>query len=101
MEIYLVRQTGTQYYKIGISKQVDKRILQLQTANAVELVLVYKFETKFNYKLETALHQRYILKKVNSEWFEFSDCEIEDFPDICKKLEESFFILKKYNNPFV
>lgn len=102
MNIYLANQIGTQFFKIGITKKDPTiRVKELQIGNATELILITSFTTKHGFKLETALHNRYVLQQVNSEWFEFTDEEISLFIDVCTKLEESFDVLKKYNNPFI
>lgn len=101
MNIYLATQPGTQFYKIGISKKDPiLRIKEIQIGNAIELTLIASFVTKWDYKLEAALHARYKLNQVNSEWFELTDEEVSLFIDVCTKLEETFDVLKKYNNPF-
>lgn len=37
MFIYLIRLSENSYYKIGITKNINKRIKQLQTGNAEEI----------------------------------------------------------------
>lgn len=100
MKIYLAQQEGTNYFKIGVTrKPITERLKELQTGNANILLPIYEFKTKYDFKLETALHAHYRLKKVNLEWFELSSEEISDFLNICEKYEKIYETLK--DNPFI
>lgn len=97
--IYLARQKETSLYKIGITKNDPKlRILQLQTGNAIPLELVETFQTSHDYKMETALHAQFSLKRMEGEWFELSQEEVDSFFDICSRKEETMNFLKKNNH---
>lgn len=97
--IYLARQEGTSLYKIGITKNNPKdRILQLQTGNAIPLLLVETFETAHDFKMETALHAEFSTKRMEGEWFELSQAEVDSFFDICSRKEETMNFLKKNNH---
>jgi len=102
MNLYLINQVNTNYYKIGITnKNPEIRAKELQIGNAEELRLVVTFITAHGFKLEAAMHAYYKLKRVNSEWFELSDEEVSLFLDNCGKLEESIKFLKDAGNPFI
>ena len=97
--IYLARQQESSLYKIGITKNSPKqRIKQLQTGNAVPLVLVETFRTNHDYTMETALHAHFMLKKREGEWFELSDEDVKEFQSICEKKEVTMDFLKKNNH---
>ena len=97
--IYLARQEGTSLYKIGITKNDPKlRILQLQTGNAAPVELVESFQTSHNFKMETALHAQFSLKRREGEWFELSQEEVDTFFDICSRKEEMMDFLKNNNH---
>lgn len=64
--------------KIGFSKDPEKRLKNLQTANPVELKLLY-FE-KGNSNIESRLHKLFSKDRIQGEWFNFSD-EILEFID--------------------
>lgn len=100
MKIYLIQQEGTDFYKIGITrKEVKDRLKELQIGNGSTLQLLYEFQTKYNFKLETALHAHYRLKRMTPEWFELTVEEVKEFLNICKKYEEIYDVLK--DNPFI
>lgn len=100
-KIYLIQQENTNLYKIGITKKnIEERIKELQTGNANKLLVVTEFQTKFNYKLETALHGYFDRKRINSEWFELLNEDVTNFHTICNTFENNFKLLKEYKNPF-
>lgn len=99
--IYLINQSGTNLYKIGITKKdPKKRIKELQIGNGSTLELVKTFQTEFNFQLETALHKYFSNCQVNPEWFEFSTETLEKFEDVCKLLEGNFKYLQTSSTLF-
>lgn len=95
MFVYLLRLSENSYYKIGITKNINKRIKQLQTGNAEDIYLVESYESKYASKIEKALHNFYTHKKKINEWFELS---IEDeyyFVEKCKNIENNLIFLEK------
>ncbi|MEO6304506.1 MAG: GIY-YIG nuclease family protein [Bacteroidia bacterium] len=102
MNIYLINQVETNYYKIGITKKNPEiRLSELTIGNPQPLKLIVAFTTEHGYKLESALHAHYRLKRVNSEWFELSDEEVSLFIDECSKKEKIISFLKESGNPFI
>ncbi|MFW6219439.1 MAG: GIY-YIG nuclease family protein [bacterium] len=99
--VYLIRSQDNGYYKIGVSKNPQKRIEALQTGNSSKLKLINKFLTEYPTKIETSLHSRYSHTKKNGEWF---DLTIEDelkFIDECKKIEKNINFLVENGNIFI
>jgi hypothetical protein len=78
------------FYKIGLSKDVSKRIGSIQTSNPlpVELVAKYSSFDKNYSRLESLLHEKFKDSRVRLEWFR-KDFTKEDFIqaciDFCKK----------------
>ena len=92
--IYLLNQSDTNLYKIGITKKDPlKRIKELQVGNGNTLILIKTFQTEFNFQFEKALHKYYTQQQVNSEWFEFSKEILDKFDEVCNLLENNFKIL--------
>ena len=67
--IYVARESVSKRYKIGISKNPEKRITQLNIGNPEELDLVYKYKAKNGFKDEALLHKMLEKKSIRSEWF--------------------------------
>jgi hypothetical protein len=97
--VYFINQADTQNYKIGVtsSKTIERRKLYLQTGNASELIICYKFETKYPFRLEKMLHNHYSNTRLVGEWFVLSDEEAIDFKNICEKYSKIVEFLKKEN----
>ena len=61
--VYLIQSeiNGVFQYKIGASKNPDKRLLEIQTANPGNLEVMQKFMSQYPFILETALHNYFKL----------------------------------------
>ena len=79
--IYIIRCGKQNLFKIGISKDVDKRLKQLQTGNPHKLKCIFRIESleiKAT-KIEATIHQFFKeanKKHVLNEWFNLSDDEV-------------------------
>jgi len=98
MWIYLIEQQGTNLYKIGISKNPEERVKQLQTANGVKLDLIKQFKTEFDYKLERVLHRHFQSKKTIGEFFELNENDVKEFTSLCESRESNFKYLVENNS---
>lgn len=97
--IYLAKQSDSHLYKIGITKNKPKdRIKQLQTGNANPLILIETFVTSHDFKMETALHAHYMLKKKEGEWFDLTDEDVKNFRSLCTDKEATMDFLKLNNH---
>ena len=64
------------FYKIGYSKNVDRRIEQLSTLPPFDLELVHTIRANHMPELESALHRRFQEKHKNGEWFELAEEDV-------------------------
>jgi predicted GIY-YIG superfamily endonuclease len=94
--VYLISDANSYIYKIGISKNPEKRLKSLQTGNDKNLKIIHKVLCEHSNKVETALHNQYSFLKVNGEWFELTQDDVEKFPESCKKIDENFKIIKLF-----
>jgi len=88
-------------YKIGYTKSNKSkkdRIRNLQTGNDNKLNILYEFNTKYEFKLETALHNFLKHNNKRGEWFKLELTEVSNFIKICEQIEKNFDALK--DNPF-
>lgn len=100
MIIYLISSeiNNEILYKIGITKRnVKSRLKELKTGNAATLSIVSQFESKWAFKIETNLHQRFSSLNISGEWFRLSNNDVESFIDMCRKLHETFDFLAVNN----
>jgi len=70
-----VLQAG-EFYKIGRSRNVDNRIMQLSTIPPFELELVCAIATDDMYELEKLLHERFDNRRVRGEWFALTEEDV-------------------------
>jgi predicted GIY-YIG superfamily endonuclease len=56
-------------YKIGVAKNPERRLKQLQTGNQKKLVLEFIDYKNEPYKIEKSLHRSFHKFKTNGEWF--------------------------------
>lgn len=80
-----------EYYKIGVSKNVEKRLQQLNTQRPYEVCLIYKSSLiEDPYKVKKQLHKMFEDKRISQEWFELNISDIDDISDYVKTHIEEF-----------
>ena len=99
--IYLIQSLETGYYKIGISKNPNKRIETLQTGNSSPLKLIITYQSEFSSQIEKTLHRKYLLFQKVGEWFDLELFNEVNFINDCKKIEQNLIFLKENNNVFI
>lgn len=78
--VYLLK--CEQYYKIGIAKDVDKRIRQMQGGNPFELKLVHAFRSRDPHGDEALLHAYFRGGRIRGEWFRLDVRDVERISSI-------------------
>ena len=96
--VYLIHDIYNNTYKIGVTKDLNKRIKSLQTGNACELRLVESFETEYPYRLETMLHRSLEQYRELNEWFSLPTDIVYDFRSRCWQFNKIIMSLK--DNPY-
>lgn len=76
MFVYFIHNAGTNHYKVGKTKSLEKRIKQLQTGNEVRLVIKRHIDDT-NPEIEKYLHEYFKDKKILNEWFDITLQEID------------------------
>tara|TARA_R110000851_G_scaffold152826_1_gene294624 strand:+ start:1143 stop:1457 length:315 start_codon:yes stop_codon:yes gene_type:complete len=98
----LVENREEARYKIGITKyNGKKRIKNLSTGNSDEITVVAEFESRFNRRIETSLHNRYSTKRLKGEWFKLEKLDVYHFVYDCQALHDTFTFLEESDNPFI
>lgn len=87
--LYIVRILGSNYYKIGITTNLHKRIKDLQQPNPLLLILVWHSEYSdpaFVSAMERHIHDMYRHKRMSRpgqrEWFFLQDSEVRRIREI-------------------
>ena len=72
--LYLI-QSGKNIFKIGVAKNVEMRLKDLQSINSAKLKLVKKCYTEDPFKKENFLHNKFKDKRINNEWFHLDESD--------------------------
>lgn len=94
-KIYLLKCENEAYYKIGITKDIEKRINTLQTGNPEKIKIISTYDSPLANKIEKTLHNIYSHLKMNGEWFNFSIKEELEFQEICKTIEKNLIYIEQ------
>mgnify|MGYP001582170625 CR=1 FL=1 len=78
--IYIIK--CKEFYKIGIANNLDSRLTTLQTGNPYVLEIYFAKKHKLAIKLEKYLHNYFIEKRTNGEWFKLDDKDLEKIKKI-------------------
>lgn len=88
--LYIISQVNTNYYKVGITNNLNKRITSLQTGNPAKLYFYRYWIVSNSKEVERILHSYLAKFHIHLEWF--------DIPDIDTVVSEiELFILTKYS----
>lgn len=96
--VYLIKDPSNQTYKIGVTKDLKKRLLNLQTGNSTELQLMFYYHTPYPFKLEKLLHNKFKQYQYNNEWYELPEADVMNFQLYCMEINKIIISLK--DNPF-
>ena len=97
--VYLICDPANDRFKIGVTRKFDSnRVKKLQTGNSTELFVRYMYETKWPFRLEKFLHNKYANKRILNEWFAPDIHDVNEFFLVCKQQEDIIRALK--DNPF-
>jgi hypothetical protein len=64
------------FYKIGKTKNVDRRVGQLATLPPFDIEIIHTIKTKDMGQLELELHEKFAEKRKRGEWFELEEGDI-------------------------
>lgn len=97
--VYLICDPEANRFKIGVTREnIKERIKKLQTGNSTELFISSYYESRFPFRLEKMLHNKFKEKKELNEWFNLENKDIFNFKKICEQQEELINLL--LTNPF-
>lgn len=83
--VYIMHDTKTGAYKIGISSNPKYRESTLQSEKpSIELIWKSDSLIKNAKKLETKIHEHFSLNRIRGEWFELDSEDIETIKNFCK-----------------
>ncbi|WP_197246395.1 GIY-YIG nuclease family protein [Cytobacillus firmus] len=80
--VYLIREMEQGRIKIGKSKSIENRLKHFGIALPFRIEEVYFIATRNYDELEQVLHKKYAHKRVNGEWFDLNDKDIQEIKRI-------------------
>ena len=85
--VYLIE--GLPLYKIGRTRNLPKRLNDLQASSPAPLKVLCILQTVCMQKLEQQLHRKYKHKRIHGEWFRLSESDINEIMAHPLRIEES------------
>lgn len=98
--IYLIKSDNG-IYKIGVSSNPNLRLKQLKTGHPCNIIILVTYFSKFPYKLETSLKNRFSIYHVNGEWFNLPLEEEINFNNTCQTIDNHLQFLIENENKFL
>lgn len=74
--IYIMK--CNEFYKIGMSSDIKKRLNSIQSSNPYPVSLEFNKKTSNSLSIEKQLHEIYKHKNIRGEWFKLVDNDIKD-----------------------
>lgn len=75
-QLYIIKQSGSNFYKIGISSDIKKRFAAIQNGNTSELEIIFNETFYLCDIIEKCLHKFCEMYHIRGEWFEIPDAEL-------------------------
>lgn len=98
-KVYLIKNLTENHYKIGYTRRkVEQRLKEFKTGNSSDLDVVAVFESEWGTKIEASLHRRYKCNKIDGEWFQLSEKDVNEFTATCMRLHQNFSLLNESNS---
>ena len=74
--VYLLKIEGKNQYKIGVTKNLNKRLKQISPKMPFELKIEHKIKHNDIYGMEDELHNKFDDKRIKGEWFKLNDNDV-------------------------
>jgi hypothetical protein len=74
MHVYLIRLRNTNYFKVGVSTDIARRIVDLQSGLPWSIDLISEYEQRRALVVEQAIHKALAVRHAQGEWFE---CQLD------------------------
>lgn len=85
---YIYIFSAKNLFKIGTSKDVNKRLRAINAASGYNITLLCKYKVDDAYITERYLHNKYSSKRHHGEWFNLSESDIIDIEQYLKTVSK-------------
>lgn len=102
--VYLISSeiNGQKLYKIGYTRRnPEKRIKEFKTGNASYFQIVEVFKSKWGTKIEAQIHKKFKSKKIEGEWFQLNQSDIDSFIKECEKVHNNLELISTTNTYYL
>ena len=98
-KVYLISSGDFEkQYKIGYTRRdVEDRVKEFKTGNSNNLEIISVFESKWGTKIESSLHRKYKTKKIDGEWFDLNQEDVDSFKLECERIHDMFELISNQN----
>lgn len=97
--VYVLRQVGANYYKIGHTTNYEQRKLHFDIRLPFEVEEVYVYKTDNYRAVELKLHENFAAHRLNnSEFFELDDKVVEELPELIAQIDRIIEVSKAEAN---
>lgn len=103
MYLYLLNEENTNFYKIGITKNIKSRLSTINTGNPNKVKLYKQWKHKYYKEIEKNIHKKFNRQKIKGkEWFTLNKNDllwiINIIEDEISNFDEKIRIRKNINN---
>lgn len=92
--VYLIEDTNNNIYKIGVTKNLKKRLQNLQTGNSNQISIKYTYKTEYPFRIEQMLHNKFNEYKELNEWYNLPKSVVSNFYEYCEQFSDIINSLK-------
>lgn len=85
--VYVISIPG-EYYKIGSSKNIYKRLIGIERSLPFSIQVIKIFETPFYKPIENIIHLKLKHRKIKTEWFRLTEIDIAEMEDIFREYSD-------------
>ena len=102
--VYLISSeiNGQKLYKIGYTRRTtEERIKEFKTGNASYFQIIEVFQSKWGTKIEAQIHKKFRSKKIQGEWFQLDQMDIDNFMGECEKIHNNLEFISNNNTYYL
>lgn len=76
--VYLIKAKDYNFYKIGFSTNVKRRLRDINASNPFEIEIIEIYKGLTAYDLEQSIHLKYNKDRIKNEWYKFNANQVNE-----------------------
>ena len=98
--VYLITSNYVDF-KIGVTtRPINERIRELQTSHPEKIDIIKFYKAENHNAVERWLHRKFNEKRLEGEWFQLDETDINQFESLCQSHDKVITLLKEENHFF-